>query len=155
MFNPVGQDSDKHVKNLEERDHMVIVPTEAKTVKPKKQVQAKPVQSEAVKVEAPKPKPVAPSSNEQLLAAADIPRSEWPAVDFIFTHESTWRPTAVNNIGCIGLGQSCPGGSGLASDCPNWQTDVICQIKHFDKYAKSVYGSWWGAHSAWQSKGWW
>lgn len=80
---------------------------------------------------------------------------QWYAVDYVLSHESTWRPDAVNPTGCIGLGQSCPGGSGLSAECPDWKTNVSCQVRHFTKYAQNRYGGWTGAYNFWQSNRWW
>jgi hypothetical protein len=73
---------------------------------------------------------------------------------YIYMHESGCRLDAVNSIGCIGIGQSCPGGSGLARDCPDWRTNYACQNAHFTRYANR-YGGWQGAYNAWLSKHWW
>lgn len=67
--------------------------------------------------------------------------------NLVITKESTWRVDVVNSIGCIGLGQSCPNGSGLANDCPDWRVNPVCQLNHFDRYVKRRYGSW---AAAWQ-----
>lgn len=75
--------------------------------------------------------------------------SSWYAMDYIFTHESGWQPNAVNKFGCIGLGQSCPVGSGLREECPDWQINVNCQVKHFTKYANNRYGNWQKAYQYW------
>ena len=59
-------------------------------------------------VETPAPTPEAKkvlSTKEELMTAANIPDSEWGAVDYIVTHESGWNHLAVNYLGCIGLGQ--------------------------------------------------
>lgn len=109
-------------------------------------------------VEEPAPTPEAKrvlTTKQELMTAANIPDSEWGAVDYIVTHESGWNHLAVNYLGCIGLGQSCPGGSGLASDCPNWKTDQVCQLRHFSRYAVRRYGSWWNAYNFWTRNNWW
>lgn len=92
---------------------------------------------------------------QEWMLQAGIPQQHWQFVDFIMIKESTWRPGVVNSIGCIGLGQSCPGGSGLINDCPNWATDPVCQLRHFDKYAKNRYGGWPQSYNAWLAQGWW
>lgn len=77
------------------------------------------------------------------------------AVDHIFNGESSWDPTAVNGEGCYGLGQSCPFGSQMAKECPQWATDIACQVKHFAGYAERRYGGWeqalahWKVHRNW------
>lgn len=80
--------------------------------------------------------------------------SDNDAMAFIFMHESSNRPDAVNEIGACGLGQSLPC-SKLSSVCPNWRTDVACQRSFFTNYANQRYGGWEQARIAWQSKGWW
>lgn len=138
---------------VRESEAQVKKATEAKKkAQPKKQ---KPKPKPKV-VERPPETVVKPSGTKQeWMAQAGIPSSDWPAVDFIIHKESTWRPTATNNIGCVGLGQSCPGGSGLVAECPNWQSDPVCQLRHFSKYAKQRYGGWWSAHAAWTQQNWW
>ncbi|HSW36761.1 MAG TPA: G5 domain-containing protein [Candidatus Saccharimonadales bacterium] len=88
------------------------------------------------------------------MALAGIDPSDYDNVDYIFTRESHWNPSAVNSSGCAGLGQACPG-SKLASACPNWQNDPVCQIRFFNGYAVGRYGSWSGARAFWASHGYW
>jgi uncharacterized protein YabE (DUF348 family) len=92
----------------------------------------------------------------EILRAAGVSERDFAAVDFIFQKESTWRPGAINARGCIGLGQRCPskGSNALAAACPNWQTDAVCQVRHFSAYANR-YGGWQGAYQAWLEQGWW
>lgn len=73
---------------------------------------------------------------------------------FIYGKESGCNLGAVNPGGCIGIGQSCPGGSGLAADCPDWRTNYACQNAHFTRYA-AKYGGWAGAYDFWLGHGWW
>ena len=87
------------------------------------------------------------------MRAAGISEADFSAVDYIIGRESRWRPAVVNSSGCAGLGQACPG-SKLASACPNWQTDPVCQLKFFSGYA-GKYGGWQGAYQAWLIKGYW
>ncbi len=79
--------------------------------------------------------------------------------DFIFFKESGGRLNAINSIGCIGLGQSCAAKKGgippLQTACPNWQTDMACQLAFWDNYAIRRYGSWDNAVAFWQVKHWW
>lgn len=91
-----------------------------------------------------------------IFRAAGVAEKDFAAIDYIFQKESTWRPGAINSRGCIGLGQRCPSGgsNALANACPNWQTDAVCQVRHFSGYA-SRYGGWQGAYSAWLEQGWW
>jgi uncharacterized protein YabE (DUF348 family) len=95
-----------------------------------------------------------PGSHTDWMAQAGIASSNYGYVDFIFTHESHWNPASRNPSGLyVGLGQTSP--SKLAAACPNWQGDPICQIKFFNGYATSRYGSWAEAYAFWKSHNWW
>jgi len=94
-----------------------------------------------------------PSDKSAVMAAAGISSADFAYADFVISHESGWRPNALNASGCAGLGQACPG-SKLAAVCPNWQGDPICQLKFFSKYA-SKYGGWSGAYSFWLGHHYW
>lgn len=91
-------------------------------------------------------------SHEDWMAAAGLSPSDYGYANYIFSNESGWRMTATDGTH-YGLGQTSL--SKLSSACPNWQTDPVCQIKVFNGYAVGRYGSWAGAYSAWQAKGWW
>ena len=86
------------------------------------------------------------------LAGIDV-SVNYDHINFIFTKESTWNPAAENYLGCIGLGQACPGGGKpvLIAQCPNWQSDPVCQIKFFNNYAIVRYGSWANAEEFWRA----
>lgn len=158
-----------HINNLEVSAQPIAVKQQvAGESKPQVKKATKVKEKAKPKKQKPTPKPkvverppapsatVEPSGTKQeWMAQAGIPSSDWPAVDFIIHKESTWQPTATNHIGCVGLGQSCPGGSGLVAECPNWQSDPVCQLRHFSKYAKQRYGGWWSAHAAWTQQNWW
>lgn len=95
-----------------------------------------------------------PGSHQDWLSAAGMPTSDHGYIDFIFTRESRWNPAARNPSGLyVGLGQTSP--SKLSAACPNWQGDPVCQIKFFDRYAKSRYGSWLDSYNFWKSHNWW
>ena len=95
-----------------------------------------------------------PGSHADWLSAAGIPTSDHGYVNYIFSHESGWRPNAKNPSGkYVGLGQTSPGT--LSSACPNWESDPICQIIFFDGYAKRRYGSWENAYNFWTQHSWW
>ena len=94
-----------------------------------------------------------PKDRTAVLVAAGVARSDFDAVNLIFSGESGWRTAATNASGCAGLGQACPG-SKLAAVCPNWRTDPVCQTKFFSGYA-SRYGGWQGAAAVWQRQHWW
>jgi len=97
------------------------------------------------------------SDKAALMAAAGIDASQFASVDYIVQKESNWRPGAVNSQGCIGLAQRCPigGTNALVSACPNWQTDPVCQLRHFSAYANGRYGSWNAAYQVWVVQRWW
>lgn len=88
------------------------------------------------------------------MRAAGIDPSVYQYVDYIIGRESGWNPASVSANRCIGLGQKCDASS-LIAQCPNWQSDPVCQLNHFSGYANGRYGSWQGAYSAWQAQGWW
>lgn len=67
----------------------------------------------------------------------------------IYSHESGNNPSAVNSIGCRGIGQACPG-SKLPCDA-----DYACQDAYFTNYAMTRYGSWENAWAFWQANKWW
>jgi uncharacterized protein YabE (DUF348 family) len=87
------------------------------------------------------------------MALAGISPGEYNSADFIISHESGWNPRSLNGSGCAGLGQACPG-SKLASACPNWQNDPVCQLRFFTRYA-SRYGGWNGSAAFWRGHGYW
>lgn len=99
-------------------------------------------------VEVPLVTTVSESSN-----TADTPIVTDNSLDYIFAHESSNNPSAVNSIGCVGLGQSC--GGGLETHCPNWNTDIECQIDYFTNYAIARYGSIAAATEYWKAARWW
>ena len=92
-----------------------------------------------------------------LMAAAGIDPSQFASVDYIIQKESNWRPGAINSLGCIGLAQRCPSGgtNSLVAQCPSWQTDPVCQLRHFSAYANGRYGSWNAAYQVWVVQRWW
>ena len=85
------------------------------------------------------------------LAASGIPQSDWGYVDYIISHESSWRPDARNSGGCLGLAQACPGTKILAV-CPT--LDPVCQLQWANAYA-ARYKGWAGAYSFWLANKWW
>jgi hypothetical protein len=116
------------------------------------------------------PEPIAPPQAE-IAPVAPIVQPPAPVIyagsdnaarDFIFSHESGNRLDAVNSIGCYGLGQSC--GPGLAIACPDWSTNLNCQLVYWDNYAAShcdyafgttCYGGWQGAYAFWIAHHYW
>ena len=88
---------------------------------------------------------------------AGIQESDIFYVEFIMSHESTWRLDAVNYLGCIGIGQNCPDANGykwLEEACPDWRTNAVCQLKRFAIYAQR-YGGWEGSYLFWINNNWW
>lgn len=73
-----------------------------------------------------------------------------PYMAQIYMRESGCRTTALNSIGCYGIGQSCP-----ASKIAHCGSDFSCQDAWFRQYAISRYGSFAGAWAAWQRQHWW
>lgn len=86
------------------------------------------------------------------LRSSGIAASDYQYVDYVVSHESGWRPYASNGY-CAGLGQACPSAK-LATVCPNWQVDPVCQLDFFSGYAQR-YGGWAGAASYWSSHHYW
>ena len=91
-------------------------------------------------------------SHEDWMAAAGISASDYGYVNFIISHESGWRTTASNGR-YYGLYQTSLGR--LQSDCPNWQSDPVCQLRSASSYANGRYGSWAGAYQFWTSHNCW
>lgn len=89
-----------------------------------------------------------------LMSQAGISGEQQSSADYIISRESGWRPAARSASNCIGLGQKCNAAS-LISACPNWETDPVCQLRHFNSYAVGRYGSWNQAYSFWQVNHWW
>jgi hypothetical protein len=93
-------------------------------------------------------------TKQEIMTAAGIPESEWAAVDYIVSHESSWRYTAVNSIGATGLCQALPG-SKMSSAGEDYLTNPVTQLKWCTNYAQTRYGGWWSAYNFWQKNRWW
>ena len=109
-----------------------------------KQIQEKDAQLQA-KAAA---KTVYAASAPQQAKTYPIPEDEAKA--FIYMHESSNNPAAVNSIGCRGLGQACPG-----SKLPCSSSDYACQDEWFTNYMLQRYGSWNNARAFWIANNWW
>lgn len=72
-----------------------------------------------------------------------------PYMAYIYSHESGCRTTAVNSIGCRGIGQACPG------DKLPCGADFACQDAFFRAYAVARYGSTYAAYQFWLGAHWW
>jgi hypothetical protein len=94
-----------------------------------------------------------PGSHEDWMRAAGMSPDNFGYINYIFMHESGWNPASSNGGMYVGLGQTNP--ANLSAACPQWQSDPICQIRFFNGYAVSRYGSWSGAYDFKASKGWW
>ncbi len=90
-----------------------------------------------------------------IMQKAEVDEKDYPHVDFIVSHESSWNYKAVNaSSGAYGLCQALPG-TKMESAGSDWQTNPITQMKWCDSYAKSRYGSWEKAHAFWVVNDWW
>ena len=87
------------------------------------------------------------------MAAAGIAASDYGYVNYIISHESSWRPNATNGR-YWGLYQTSQ--ARLISDCgSDWVNDPVCQLRSATGYAVGRYGSWESAYNKWRSQGWW
>lgn len=92
-------------------------------------------------------------SHEDWMAAAGISPSNYGYVNYIISHESSWRPNASNGK-YFGLYQTTK--ARLVNDCgSNWVNDPVCQLRSATGYATSRYGSWEKAYNRWRAQGWW
>lgn len=89
----------------------------------------------------------------RIMAAAGISSGDYGYVNYVISRESNWNPASVSGSGCAGLGQACPE-TKLATACPAWRVDAVCQLQYFTGYA-GRYGGWGGAYNFWVSHGWW
>lgn len=94
---------------------------------------------------APSPPPVDLSDHDGLMSLAGISQSDWPAVDYIVSHESSWNPDATEpTSGAHGLVQALPYSK---TEC-GWD-DAVCQLEWGQQYATERYGGWWAAQAYW------
>lgn len=105
----------------------------------------------------------APPADQAQATAVPVPASPVPVVrsapvagcgdnsyaNYIYSHESGCRTTAMSPNGCYGIGQACP-----ASKIAYCGADYACQNAFFTAYA-GKYGGWAGAYAFWISHGWW
>lgn len=134
--------------------HAVVAEAPKKAEKPTTPppVQPEPETKQAVQ---PAPPAVAVSANKQeLMTAAGISPNDWPAVDYIVSHESSWRITAQNPSGAYGLCQALPA-SKMSSAGSDYLTNGVTQLRWCSSYAQARYGGWWPAYNAWTIKHWW
>lgn len=89
-------------------------------------------------------------SKQELMRAAGIPESDWKYVDYIVTHESSWKATAVNkSSGACSLIQALP----CSKLGPNWRDPVVA-LKWQKKYVQQRYGGYEGAYNFWKRNRW-
>lgn len=90
------------------------------------------------------------------MRSAGIAESDWPYVDSIIHHESTWNPTVWNTLGsgAYGLCQALPA-TKMASAGDDYMTNPITQLEWCSHYADERYGSWADAFAFWQDNYWW
>jgi hypothetical protein len=94
-------------------------------------------------------------SHEDWMTQAGIDQNDWAAVNYIVSHESSWRYTAQEpTTGAYGLCQALPA-TKMSSAGEDWLTNPVTQLKWCTQYAQSRYGSWWGAYSVWTAQRWW
>jgi len=96
------------------------------------------------------------TDKESLMQQAGIPRTDWAAVDYIVSHESSWRPTAWNTTGsgAYGLCQALPA-SKMASAGDDYMSNPVTQLRWCHDYAESRYSGWWSAFAFWKANRWW
>lgn len=128
-----------------------------KPVEPQKTVKTMAVATAIVEPEQPQIKTVAKplSDKQQLMQQAGIPESDWNAVDYIVSHESSWRFQAKNaSSGAYGLCQALPA-SKMASAGADYMTNPVTQLRWCHDYASNRYTGWWSAFAFWQANRWW
>lgn len=90
--------------------------------------------------------PPAPTTHEGLMAAAGISPSDYAAVDYIVSHESSWNQDATEpTSGAHGLVQALP----FSKTGCGWE-DAVCTLRWGQQYALQRYGGWWAAMNYWQ-----
>lgn len=94
-------------------------------------------------------KPAAVSAKAPVVNTAPSNCGDNSYAHFIYMKESGCRTTAVNSIGCRGIGQACPG------DKLPCGADYACQNAWFTNYAIQRYGSWAAAYNFWIKNNWW
>lgn len=95
-------------------------------------------------------KKIPSGTHEEWMAAAGISPGDYASVNFIVSHESGWRPDAINpSSGSCGLVQALPC-SKLGAD---WSNPVQA-LSWASKYVTARYGGWDGAVAFWNAHGW-
>jgi len=95
---------------------------------------------------------IAGGTKEDWMRAAGIPESDWWAVDYIVSRESSWNPNAVNpGSGACGLAQQLP--------CGKWDSfgawnDPVSALTAQYSYVNARYGGYGGAYNFWVANHW-
>jgi len=79
--------------------------------------------------------------------------TQYNCIDYIFTRESKWNPTAGRVTGAYGIPQAFPG-SKMATFGANWRTSPLTQVKWGIWYVNTRYGSACKALAFWKAHGW-
>ncbi len=109
-----------------------------------------PAQSAPAPAAQPAPAAAAPAQTAPVAQAAPVSGcGDNSYANFIYSHESGCRTTAMSPNGCYGIGQACP-----ASKIYYCGADYACQNAYFTAYA-GKYGGWAGAYAFWVAHGWW
>lgn len=146
------QDLKQNINNSEEKVKVAVKADPVKTEPAKPVTSVKPVETPAPTPPAP---PTPPTTHEGIMQAAGISPSDYGYVDYIISHESSWRWNAREpNTGAYGLCQALPA-TKLATAGLDWQTNPVTQLKWCSSYAVSRYGSWAGAYQTWVAQRWW
>jgi hypothetical protein len=91
------------------------------------------------------------AKKDSAMKEAGIAAADWPRVDYIVSHESSWFVDAENSSSqSYGLCQANPGNK-MSSIAPDFLTNGVTQLKWCDKYAKDAYGSWTKALNHWKA----
>lgn len=145
------QDHNSHFNNSEAK-----VAATSSTGQVHHKVTAPEVKAEQIETPAPQPPvPQTPPTKYDLMNQAGISPSDYSAVDYIITHESSWRFTATEpTTQAFGLCQALPA-TKMASAGTDWQTNPVTQLKWCSQYATDRYGGWQQAYARWIAYRWW
>lgn len=141
-----------------QEDPKVVVKEDTSTDQPHAEAaQEQPKQVVSAQEESKQTVVKAPTGDKyELMQLAGIPQNEWPAVDYIVSHESSWRHTAWNSSGsgAYGLCQALPA-SKMQTSGNDYKTNPVTQLKWCSNYASNRYGGWWQAYNFWVANKWW
>jgi uncharacterized protein YabE (DUF348 family) len=98
-----------------------------------------------------------PHDKVAIMQAAGVSPSDYGYVDYIISHEGGWAGATKYNrsgSGAYGICQALPG-SKMASAGADWATNPVTQLRWCSGYAKSKFGSWYGAYNYWLTHHYW